>query len=273
MKRFVLSVLVENHAGVLSRVSGLFSRRGYNIDSLTVGVTSHPGQSRMTIVVQGDDHTLDQIEKQLFKLEEVITIEHCDPSETVLRETALIKVSAPPEARVGIIETANIFRAHVVDVGIETLVIEATGSQDKIASLIRLLEPFGIKDLGYFLASLGFVLLGYLFIAALISFLSVSMKNVGLTIVSYAAISMVFTIVASLLQIGILILESNGNSTVLPILEFFQNINLFNSLGTVIGQGHTYTLENILYLVLSSVIGIVFYGGFGLLIINKKEIK
>ena len=147
MKRFVLSVLVENHAGVLSRVSGLFSRRGYNIDSLTVGVTSHPGQSRMTIVVQGDDHTLDQIEKQLFKLEEVITIEHCDPSETVLRETALIKVSAPPEARVGIIETANIFRAHVVDVGIETLVIEATGSQDKIASLIRLLEPFGIKEL------------------------------------------------------------------------------------------------------------------------------
>ena len=134
-------------------------------------------------------------------------------------------------------------------------------------------EPFGIKDLGYFLASLGFVLLGYLFIAALISFLSVSMKNVGLTIVSYAAISMVFTIVSSLLQIGILILESNGNSTVLPILEFFQNINLFNSLGTVIGQGHTYTLENILYLVLSSVIGIVFYGGFGLLIINKKEIK
>ncbi len=134
-------------------------------------------------------------------------------------------------------------------------------------------EPFGIKDLGYFLASLGFVLLGYLFIAAIISFLSVSMKNVGLTIVSYAAISMVFTIVSSLLQIGILILESNGNSTVLPILEFFQNINLFNSLGTVIGQGHTYTLENILYLVLSSVIGIVFYGGFGLLIINKKEIK
>ncbi len=147
MQRYVLSVLVENHAGVLSRVSGLFSRRGYNIDSLTVGVTSHPGQSRMTIVVQGDDHTLNQIIKQLSKLEEVITIEHCDTSATVLRETALIKVSAPGESRIGVIETANIFRAHVVDVGFDTLIIEATGSEDKIASLIRLLEPFGIREL------------------------------------------------------------------------------------------------------------------------------
>lgn len=147
MKRYVLSVLVENHAGVLSRVSGLFSRRGYNIDSLTVGVTSNPSQSRMTIVVQGDEHTLDQIQKQLFKLEEVITIEHCEPAKTVLRESALIKVSATLESRMGIIETANIFRAHVVDVGIDTLVIEATGGEEKITSLIKLLEPFGIKEL------------------------------------------------------------------------------------------------------------------------------
>lgn len=147
MKRYVLSVLVENHAGVLSRVSGLFSRRGYNIDSLTVGETSDSNRSRMTIVVQGDDKILAQIEKQLSKLEEVITIQHCDPSATVLRETALIKVAAPGESRIGVIETANIFRAHIVDVGFDTLVIEATGSEDKIASLIRLLEPFGIKEL------------------------------------------------------------------------------------------------------------------------------
>lgn len=147
MKRYVLSVLVENHAGVLSRVSGLFSRRGYNIDSLTVGVTSQPGVSRMTIVVQGDDHILDQITKQLSKLEEVMTIQACDPENTVMRESALIKVTAPADNRSGIIETANIFRAHIVDVGIDTLVIEATGSEAKIASLIRLLEPFGIKEL------------------------------------------------------------------------------------------------------------------------------
>ena len=147
MQHYVLSVLVENHAGVLSRVSGLFSRRGYNIDSLTVGTTSHPGQSRMTIVVQGDDHTLDQITKQLSKLEEVITIQHCNPSDNVLRETALIKVYAPGESRSGVIETANLFRTHIVDVGFDTLVIEVTGSQDKISSLIRLLEPFGIKEL------------------------------------------------------------------------------------------------------------------------------
>ncbi len=146
-ERYVLSVLVENHAGVLSRVSGLFSRRGYNIDSLTVGETSEPKISRMTIVVCGNEHTLDQIVKQLLKLEEVITVRCLNPQDTVLRETALIKVSAPGTARTGVIETANIFRAHVVDVGIDTLVIEATGSEAKIASLIRLLEPFGIKEL------------------------------------------------------------------------------------------------------------------------------
>ena len=147
MKRFVLSVLVENHAGVLSRVSGLFSRRGYNIDSLTVGETFNPEQSRMTIVVRGDEYILEQIEKQLSKLVEVISIKHCELSETVVREMALIKVTASAMNRVGVIETANIFRAHIVDVGMDSVIVEVTGSEDKIASLIRLLEPFGILEL------------------------------------------------------------------------------------------------------------------------------
>jgi acetolactate synthase-1/3 small subunit len=147
MKRYVITVLVENHSGVLSRVSGLFSRRGYNIDSLTVGVTDNPELSRMTIVVRGDEYILEQIEKQLAKLVEVVSIRHCDPSTTVVRELALIKVCAAGTARVGVIETANIFRARIVDVAVDSLVIEATGSEDKIVSLIRLLEPFGIKEL------------------------------------------------------------------------------------------------------------------------------
>jgi len=147
MKRYVISVLVENHSGVLSRVSGLFSRRGYNIDSLTVGVTERSELSRMTIVGRGDEYILEQIEKQLAKLVEVVSIKHCDPSTTVVRELALIKVSAEGTSRVGVIETANIFRARIVDVAVDSLVIEATGSEDKIASLIKLLEPFGIKEL------------------------------------------------------------------------------------------------------------------------------
>lgn len=147
MKRFVLSVIVENHSGVLSRVSGLFSRRGYNIDSLTVGVTDNPHQSRMTIVVRGDEYILEQIEKQLAKLQEVISIHHCNPSETVLRELALIKVTTAGASRINVIEIANIYRAHIVDVAVNSLVIEATGSEEKIASLIRLLEPFGITEL------------------------------------------------------------------------------------------------------------------------------
>jgi acetolactate synthase I/III small subunit len=147
MEKYVLSVLVENHAGVLSRVSGLFSRRGYNIDSLTVCETYNPGQSRMTIVVQGDQYILEQIEKQLSKLVEVISIQHCDSSATCQREMALIKVKAAGPDRAVIIETCNIFRAHIVDVSIESVIVEATGSEDKINSLIRLLEPYGIIEL------------------------------------------------------------------------------------------------------------------------------
>ena len=146
MEKFVLSVLVENHAGVLSRVSGLFSRRGYNIDSLTVCETNVPGQSRMTIVVNGDEYILDQIEKQLSKLVEVISIKHCEKSKTTQREMALIKVSAPGEKRAIITATCEIYRAHIVDVDVDSVIVEATGSEDKIESLIKLLEPFGILE-------------------------------------------------------------------------------------------------------------------------------
>ncbi len=146
MDKFVLSVLVENHAGVLSRVSGLFSRRGYNIDSLTVCETNNPEQSRMTIVVSGDEYILDQIQKQLSKLVEVISIKKCERASSCQRETALIKVKAEGEKRGIIIETCDIFRAHIVDVGINSVIVEATGSEDKISSLIRLLEPYGILE-------------------------------------------------------------------------------------------------------------------------------
>ena len=147
MSKYVLSVLVENHAGVLSRVSGLFSRRGYNIDSLTVCETANPGQSRMTIVVSGDEYTLEQIKKQLSKLVEVISILHCESATTCEREMALIKVKAHGTDRAVIIETCNIFRAHIVDVAQESVIVEATGSEEKISSLIRLLEPYGIMEL------------------------------------------------------------------------------------------------------------------------------
>ena len=147
MKKYVLSVLVENHAGVLSRVSGLFSRRGYNIDSLTVCETADPEKSRMTIVVRGDEYILEQIEKQLSKLVEVISISHCKKEETCEREMALIKVKATGTERAVIIETCQIFRAHIVDVSFNSVVVEATGSEVKIESLIRLLEPYGILEL------------------------------------------------------------------------------------------------------------------------------
>lgn len=146
-EKYVLSVLVENRAGVLSRVSGLFSRRGYNIDSLTVCETADPKKSRMTIVVRGDEYILEQIEKQLSKLVEVISIEHCLSGTTCQREMALIKVKACGQSRGVIIETCEIFRAHIVDVSENSLIVEATGSEDKISSLIRLLEPYGILEL------------------------------------------------------------------------------------------------------------------------------
>jgi acetolactate synthase-1/3 small subunit len=138
--------MVQNHAGVLSRVSGLFSRRGYNIDSLTVCETSNPMQSRMTIVVRGDEYILEQIQKQLAKLVEVISIMKCESKESVQREMALIKVKAEASNRGTIIETCDIYKVRIVDVSLESVIIEITGSEEKIESLLRLLEPYGILE-------------------------------------------------------------------------------------------------------------------------------
>ncbi len=147
MKRMVLSILVDNTAGVLSRVAGLFSRRGFNIDSLTVGETQDPAISRMTVLAHGDDQVLEQIRKQLFKLEDVFEIVELSPSESVTRELILVKVSANETERQGIISIADIFRAKIVDVAIDSLMIELTGSQEKIDAFIKLLNQYTIKEL------------------------------------------------------------------------------------------------------------------------------
>lgn len=147
MNRRVLSILVDNTSGVLSRVAGLFSRRGYNIDSLTVGVTADPRYSRMTVVVNGDELILDQITKQLAKLIDVIDIKVLEEEESVSRELILVKVRADAQNRKDIIAVADIFRAKVVDVAIDSLIIELTGNQSKLDAFINLLEGYEILEL------------------------------------------------------------------------------------------------------------------------------
>lgn len=147
MAKHLLSVLVENHAGVLSRVAGLFSRRGFNIDSLAVGVTENPEISRMTIVVDGDDYTVEQVTKQLNKLIDVIKIKQLDKGDTVSRELALIKVTATAANRAEIIQIVEIFRANIVDVSKNTLTIEISGGTQKVAALEDMLKQFGIKEI------------------------------------------------------------------------------------------------------------------------------
>jgi acetolactate synthase-1/3 small subunit len=145
--KHTLSVLVENKAGVLTRVTSLFARRGFNIDSLAVGVTEDPSLSRITIVVGGNDTSLEQVAKQLHKLINVIKIQDLDPKEMVDRELVLYKVNAPADRRHEIIEIANVFRAKIVDVGKSTLTIEATGAGDKLSAMEDLLRVYGIKEL------------------------------------------------------------------------------------------------------------------------------
>lgn len=144
--KHTISILVENHFGVLARVSGMFSTRGYNIDSLCVGETDDPAISRMTAVVRGDDDVIDQIIKQLNKLVEVIEVEDLSKASFVERELVMIKVTADGTRR-EIIEMANIFRAKVVDVGIKSLIVEVTGSEGKINAFIDMMRPFGIQEL------------------------------------------------------------------------------------------------------------------------------
>jgi acetolactate synthase-1/3 small subunit len=146
--KHTISALVENHSGVLSRISGLFSARGFNIDSLTVGETEDPTVSRMTIVVEGDERTLEQVKKQLNKLIDVITVQDLTKSRFIDRELILIKVgTSAPNDRAQIIEIADTMKADVVDLGVDTITIEATGETQKIDNLVELLRQFGIKEI------------------------------------------------------------------------------------------------------------------------------
>ncbi|BBX36075.1 MULTISPECIES: acetolactate synthase small subunit [Mycolicibacterium] len=147
MPTHTLSVLVEDKPGVLARVASLFSRRGYNIQSLAVGATEQKDMSRMTIVVSVEDSPLEQITKQLNKLINVIKIVEQEEDNSVSRELALIKVRADPSTRSQVIEAVNLFRAKVVDVSTESLTVEATGTPEKLEALLRILEPYGIREL------------------------------------------------------------------------------------------------------------------------------
>lgn len=147
MQKKVFQLLVDNTAGVLSRISGLFSRRGYNIESITAGVTADPRFTRITIVTSGDDDILEQIEKQVAKLVDIRVIKELRPEESVYRELALIKVAVKADRRQGVISMADIFRAKIIDVSADSMIIELTGDQSKIEAFINLLEGYEILEL------------------------------------------------------------------------------------------------------------------------------
>ena len=146
MNKYVLSLLVENHSGVLSKISGLFSRRGYNIDSLTVGITDDPNLSRMTIMITGDDQMMEQINKQLNKLVDVIKVQELS-SRAVCRELALVKVNNSSGNLPQIKEAVNVFRGSIVDMDNKSLMVEITGYEDKVTAFIDYVRPFGIKEI------------------------------------------------------------------------------------------------------------------------------
>ena len=147
MQKKVFQLLTNNTSGVLSRITGLFSRRGYNIESITAGVTADPKYSRITIVTSGDDDILEQIEKQLEKLVDVKDIKELVPEESVYRELVLIKIAATAEQRQNVLSVANIFRANIIDVGAESLIVELTGNQSKIEAFIKLLDGYEILEI------------------------------------------------------------------------------------------------------------------------------
>ena len=147
MTRHTLSVLVENKPGVLVRIAGLFARRGFNIDSLAVGPTEHEEISRITIVANCEEHPLEQVTKQLNKLVNVLKIVELDPTQSVQREIMLVKVRADLDTRSHVLETVQLFRAKVVDVSADAVTVEATGNADKLEALLRVLEPFGVREL------------------------------------------------------------------------------------------------------------------------------
>ncbi len=145
--KHTVAILVENRPGVLTRVAGLFSRRGFNIESLAVGVTENPDISRMTIVVTGDDRILEQVMKQLNKLIDIIRVSDIPPEDSVNRELALIKVGVDSGTRAEVMQIVDVFRAKIVDVGIKSLVVEVTGDENKINAMEQLLRSFGIKEM------------------------------------------------------------------------------------------------------------------------------
>jgi acetolactate synthase-1/3 small subunit len=147
MPRHVLSLLVEDKPGLLTRVAGLFARRGFNIESLAVGVTEVPGLSRITVVVDVEALPLEQVTKQLNKLVNVIKIVELEPSSSVQRDHVLVKVRADNSSRSNIIEVVNLFRASVVDYASDALVLEVTGDSGKVTAFLRAIEPFGVKEL------------------------------------------------------------------------------------------------------------------------------
>ncbi|MCL2879432.1 MAG: acetolactate synthase small subunit [Treponema sp.] len=147
VRQHIISALVENHSGTLSRVSGLFSRRGFNIDSLTVGETDDPSVSRMTIAVNGDERVLEQIINQLNKLVDVIKVRELDFQSCLSREIMLVKTKADEKTRSAVLEVAGIFRARVIDISVSTITLEATGNEDKLNGLLLLLRPYGILEL------------------------------------------------------------------------------------------------------------------------------
>jgi acetolactate synthase-1/3 small subunit len=146
-RKHILSLLVENKPGVLARIAGLFSRRGFNIDTLTVGPTEDPHTSRITLTVDGAIHPIDQVTKQLHKLVNVIKIRDMEPEQTIAREMALFKVSASVESRGEIMQFAEIFRANILDVSRRTLTIEVTGTADKIEAFERMVRPHGLVEM------------------------------------------------------------------------------------------------------------------------------
>ncbi|MCX4883167.1 acetolactate synthase small subunit [Streptomyces sp. NBC_00847] len=147
MSKHTLSVLVENTPGILARIAALFSRRGFNIDSLAVGVTEHPDISRITLVVDGEATPLEQVIKQTSKLVEVLRAAEIPPGNAIARELVLVKVRADNGTRSQIIEIVQLFRAKTVDVSPQVVTIEATGSAEKLSAMLRMLEPYGIKEL------------------------------------------------------------------------------------------------------------------------------
>ena len=146
-RKHILSILVENKPGVLTRVAGLFARRGFNIDTLAVGPTDDPAVSRVTLTVDGAKHPIDQVTKQLHKLVNVIKIRDLEPGEAVARELALFKVTADGDSRAQIMQFADIFRGKVIDVSKRSVTIEITGTDDKIEAFERMIRPFGLIEM------------------------------------------------------------------------------------------------------------------------------